>query len=250
MEDLNKMARLHSAGATVRHTSPFDSLPTYKNDNELSADFIKKWAVPYYLEIASYSDKKWIDSIKEIKSEIAKDTTLLLLGDFNWRTRLVGSYFTAVKDYIDLVDIIGTHLLKSEVCCVGHIYALTLTFFNNERTIHYLNTYLDYYLTKPELYFEQKFVMEALLYLDKVNKTDNFSNHIVKYNSLLLERKKIEGHSAIGIAKMLEELGDIKSAEVYLESITKEAEQRVEKLTTTYFDEQIQILNVLRQYSR
>lgn len=250
MEDQNEMARNHSAGATIRHTSPFDSLPSYKNDKELSANFMKKWAVPYYMEIASYADKKWIDSIKEIKSEITADTALFLLGDFNWRTRLVGSYFTAVKDYSDLIDIIGTHLLKSEVCCVGHIYALTLAFFNNEKTIHYLNTYLDYYLKKPSLYFEQKYVMEALLYLDKVNTTDNFSKYIDDYNSLLKERKIIEGQSAIGIAKMLEKSGDIKSAAEYLESITKETEQRTENLTTTYFDEQIQILNSLRQYSR
>jgi len=53
------MARLHSAGATVRLISPFDKLPTHKNDNGLIADLINKWVVPYYMEIASYDNSKW-----------------------------------------------------------------------------------------------------------------------------------------------------------------------------------------------
>lgn len=116
MNDLNEMARLHSAGATVRHVSPFDSLPIRKNDKDLSSDFVKKWAVPYYMEIGSYDNSNRIDQIKKIKPEITKDVCRNLLGDFNWRTRLVGSYFAAVKDYKELIDIIGIHLLKSEVC--------------------------------------------------------------------------------------------------------------------------------------
>lgn len=126
------MAGFHSASATVRYVSPFENLQTYKNDEDLSADFIKKWAVPFYMEIASYDNSDWVDQIKEIKPEITKDDCLNLLGDFNWRTRLVSSYFSAVKDYRGLINIIGTHLLKSEVCCVGHIYALTLVFLRQE----------------------------------------------------------------------------------------------------------------------
>jgi hypothetical protein len=68
-----ELANLHSAGATVRHKSPFDNLPTHKNDSELSGDFIKKWASPFYMRIASYLDNTWIESIKEIKNEITPD---------------------------------------------------------------------------------------------------------------------------------------------------------------------------------
>jgi hypothetical protein len=112
MDDLNEMARLHSAGATVRHSSPFNDLPVHKNETPLSDDFIKKWVVPFYMKIGSYGDKKWIEAVKEIKNEITPGICLSLLGDFNWRTRLVGAYFAAVKGYEDLIDIIGIHLLK------------------------------------------------------------------------------------------------------------------------------------------
>lgn len=250
MDDLNEMANLHSAGATVRHTSPFDNLPTHKNDNDLTANFIQKWVVPYYMEISSYGNSKWIDSIKEIKHEITKDICLLLLGDFNWRTRLVGSYFAAIKGYQELIDIIGTHFLKSEVCCVGHIYTLTLAFFNDERCLQYLNKYLDYYLTKPSLYFDQKFALEAVLYLDKEKGTDYFSMHVDNWKALLREREKIEKKQAEDVAKMLVQLEGSKKADDYIASFQSNDNKKNDVLSTKYFEEQVAILRDLNQYNR
>jgi len=201
------------------------------------------------MEIASYGNSNWIDQIKEIKSEITKDVCLNLLGDFNWRTRLVGSYFSAVKDYRELIDIIGTHLLKSEVCCVGHIYALTLAFFNDKECIQYLNRYLEYYLTKPSLYFDQKYVMEAVLYLDKVNSTDYFSGHLDNWKTLQKERYAIEKNQAADVAKILEQQAGTTASEDYLKDI-QSREVKDEIFSTEYFDEQIAILRGLNQYSR
>lgn len=248
MDNLNEMARLHSAGATVRHISRFDNLPAYQNNFELSEDFIRKWVIPYYMEIASYGNDEWINSIKNIKQEITKDISLSLLGDFNWRTRLVGSYFAAVKDHTDLIDIIGTHFLKSEVCCVGHIYALTLAFFNNEKSIYYLNTYLDYYLTKPNLYFDQEYAMEALLYLDKINGTKLISKHINTWKSLQKAKKTLEVEDAVRIANMLGKLEGQNSAERYMETIKAMPERNEVKLSTEYFDKQIPILRELNKH--
>ncbi len=214
MDDLNEMARLHSAGATVRHVSPFEHLHSHRNEFDLPGGFIKKWAVPYYMNIVSAEKEEWIKSIKNIKSEITNDISLSLLGDFNWRTRLVGAYFSAVRNYSDNIDIIGVHLLKSEVCCVGHIYALTLAFFNSEKSIKYLGDYLDYYLTKPLLYFDQDYVMGAILYLDEVNGTSNGDKYKENWNALSTIRK------------------------------TKN-----DKWIPKFFEEQIQILKELNKYS-
>ena len=234
MDDLNEMARLHSAGATVRHVSPFDSLPTYKNEKELTGDFINKWAIPYYMEIASYGNSKWVDAIKEIKNEITTDMCLSLLGDFNWRTRLVGSYFAAVKDYKELISIIGTHFLKSEVCCVGRIYALTLAFFNDDNCIQHLKRYLDHYLTKPSLYFDQKLVMEAVLFLDKENKTSNFNKYLDMWNALQQGRQQIEKRQAYEVGNILESKEELQTNE-----------KKETFFSTEYFDEQIVILRHL-----
>lgn len=184
MDDLNEIARFHSAGAIVRDISPFDNLQSHRNNFELTSDLIKKWVAPYYMEIGSYDSENCLTRIKKTKNEITKEVVLSLLGDFNWRTRLVGTYFAAVKGYSDLINIIGTHLLKSEVCCVGHIYSLALAFFNSNKCIEYLNVYLNYYLTKPHLYFDQEYVMGAIFYLDKLNGTSNADRHRENWQNL------------------------------------------------------------------
>jgi hypothetical protein len=248
MDDLNEMANLHSAGAIIRHISPFTHLPTHKNANDLGAEFIQKWVVPYYMEIGAYGNSTWIDAIKQAKPEITTDICLLLLGDFNWRTRKVGAYFAAIKGYPELIEIIGTHLLKSEVCYAGHIYALTLAFFNDDQCTHYLNKYLDYYLTQPSLYFDQKYVLEAVLYLDKQNGTNFFSMHEAKWITFQSKQKEAENWQAEEIAKML---GQSESSQISAElPASFQADKKEQVLSTDYFDRQISLLRILNQFSR
>jgi hypothetical protein len=240
MDDLNEMANLHSAGAIVRHLSPFSTLPAHKNETDLPADFIKKWCVPFYMEIGKYGDNVWVDAIKEIKSEITPDICLLLLGDFNWRTRLVGAYFAAVKGYTDLIDIIGIHLLKSEVCCVGHIYALVLAFFNTPVSREYLIKYLNYYLTTPSLYFDQKWVMQAILYLDKINASNNFTEQLVNWNLLEEARMPLEDQTVLALANQIKEEQGENIANEFLRLTA--ANKNTTEFTTEYYDAQIPIL--------
>jgi hypothetical protein len=249
MDDLNDIASLHSAGATGRHKSPFADLPTYKNENGLSADFIQKWVVPFYMAIGSYNENSWREAIKAIKSEITPTLCLSLLGDFNWRTRLVGAYFAAVKGYQELIDIIGIHLLKSEVCCVGHIYALTLIFFKTDKSIEFLNRYLDYYLTTPNLYFDQTSVMEAVLYLDEINRTDHFKRHFESWKILKEKRKPLERQNALTLAKLIEEQEGKSFTEEYLQSLSSTDTEKIETFSTSYFQEQISILKDLSEYN-
>jgi hypothetical protein len=136
------------------------------------------------MTIAHY-DKGWISTIQKIKPNITKAICWQLLGDFNWRSRLVGCYFAGVKGYTDMIDTIGIHLLKSEVCCVGHIYALTLAFFNTPASVYFVEAYLNYYLAKPDLYFDQRYVMEALLYLDKINESHHAEKYIQPFLDLM-----------------------------------------------------------------
>ncbi|AEV98819.1 hypothetical protein A4D02_09735 [Niastella koreensis] len=89
MDDLNEMANLHSAGAIVRHISPFTQLPIPKNTDELTYEFVIKWASPYYLNIGVNDNSTCIEAIKQAKPEITTDICLSLLGDLNWRTRKV-----------------------------------------------------------------------------------------------------------------------------------------------------------------
>jgi plasmid maintenance system antidote protein VapI len=176
MDDLNEQIRLHSAGATVRHKSSFADLASYQNTEQLSQDFIDTWAIPFYMRIGD-TDENWVNQLIQVKDKITKDVALKLLGDFNWRTRQTGAFFAAIKNYTDLSDIIGVHLLKSEVCYAGQVYAYTFAYFNTNNCIDYLDRYSTYYLSKPNLWFDQQEALEALTYLDKINKTNMASKH-------------------------------------------------------------------------
>jgi hypothetical protein len=184
MKDIDEQIKLHTAGAIVRHKSSFTDLPSFKNDFELSEEFIKTWAVPFYMLVGNTGDEL-IETFGEVKGKITKEIAVTLLGDFNWRTRQTGAFFAAIKNYTDLTDIIGIHLLKSEVCYAGSIYACVLAAFNTPECVEYLNRYLEYYLTKPELWFDQQRVMEAVAYLNKINGTDDLERHFNNWTKFI-----------------------------------------------------------------
>lgn len=176
--------KLHVAGATVRHMPPFDELKPFKNDFELSQDFIDKWVIPFYMNIG-HTDNDWINKLTSIKKEITTDIIQKNLGDFNWRTRQTGAFFSAITNQTQFIDIIGTHLLKSEVCYAGGIYCKVFASFNLPKCVDYLNQYLDYYLTKPDLWFDQRDAMEAILYLDTLNSTNHFDRHFNNWTEFI-----------------------------------------------------------------
>lgn len=165
----------HVAGATATHKTRFEALISLKNDFGLSQQFIDEWTIPYYMEIGQRSDGEWINKLKTIRPKITPEIIERSLGDFNWRTRQTGAYFAAITNRDQYIEAIGTHLLKSEVTYAGSIYCTVLSYFNTN--IDYLNTYLEYYLGKPDLWFDQREAMQAIAYLDKINNTNHLEHH-------------------------------------------------------------------------
>lgn len=188
MEEKEKQAiERHVAGATVVHNGPFDSLTTPQNKEDLDQDFIDKFVVPFYMNLGGLGNRKdkLKDEIKEVLPVVTSETVASLLGDFNWRTRSVGAFFAALKNVTEFQDQIGRLLLKSEVCYAGTSYCLTLAEFNNQKSVDYLNQYLDYYLTKKDLWFDQGDAMGAIAYLDKRNGTNELKLHLDNWNDFV-----------------------------------------------------------------
>lgn len=242
--DLQNELNLHTAGATVRHASVFNHLETYRNDFELSEEFIDKWVLPLYMNIRNMHDRSWVDYLIQYKEDITEKITLALLGDFNWRTRTVGAYLSALKGYSNQIDIIGTHLLKSEVCYAGDLYAVILAYYNQPETVAYLNRYLEYYLQKPELYFDQEAVLETIAYLDTVNKTNHLSRHWNQWNVMLESRGEISRIRNIQVARMIEEQKGKDQAQKFLESLNNVVVNP--ELNTQHITEQIKFLTELK----
>lgn len=159
--------QLHIAGATVIHQNPFEDIEVPENQVELDEDFIEKWVVPFYMNGLTDLNQQTITNFKNIKEEITPLIVSQLLGEFGWRERIIGAYFSAIKNYSQFEEIIGNHLLKSEVCYAGGGYCLALACFNTDKSIEYLKRYLDYYLTRNDLWFDQSDALSALYYLDK-----------------------------------------------------------------------------------
>lgn len=155
---------LHFAGATVRHKSPFESLEIPRNSGKLSADFQQKWVGPFYLNLLSNPDEELISHFASGAREIDIAIVRKLLGDFDWRSRASGAYFAMINKYEELDEIIGRHLVKSEVCCAGLSFCLALASFRTKMAENYLITYLDYYLDQNDLWFDQAEAFCALEY--------------------------------------------------------------------------------------
>ena len=211
----------HSAGAIIRHKSPFDQLKSYVNKKDIDQDFRDKWVIPYYMDL-NRTDAEWVDKMQGVLSEISDEVILTNLGEFNWRSRQTGAYFAAIKNKPEYIEIIGVHLLKSEVCFAGREYAVVLSYFNTEESIDYLNRYLDYYLQQPELPFDQGAVIAAIKCLDEINNSNMLSKHINSWKSFLDKRKEI----------------DIRNHQSWLNSDLISQEMK-EKLSTIKFDKPV-----------
>lgn len=176
---------LHVSGATVRHRSPFENLDVPRNENELPQELIDKFVIPFYMSSLSTLDESTIPQFVEAAREIDSPIVRMLLGDFNWRTRIVGAYFAAINAYFEFEDIIGKHLLKSEVCYAGKGYCIALATFKNQDAKEYLSTYLNYYLDRKELWYDQAEAFCALEYLDK----EYAISFLEKWNAFVEDKK-------------------------------------------------------------
>ncbi|NOW95153.1 DUF6000 family protein [Mucilaginibacter sp. SG564] len=175
---------LHVAGAMVRHHNPFEDLTGPRNEEEFSDDIIDQYVLPFYMTSIANLDQSKLQEFAMTSHTINTKIVALLLGDFNWRTRLCGAFFAAINNYVEFEEIIGNHLLKSEVCYAGDAYCLALAQFDTDSAKNYLITYLNYYLDRKDLWFDQDDAYCALTYLDK-NAADAFND---KWQSFISDK--------------------------------------------------------------
>ena len=182
-----KQIELHTAGATIRYKNPFEELKHYKSELKVDKEFAAKWIVPFYMWGINDTEKFLSDYLK-IKPELNINIVKQLLGDFNWRTRITGAYFASIENYAELEEIIGIHLLKSQVCYAGGGYCLAIATFNTEKSYEYIKKYLDYYLIRKDLHFEQREAMATLKWLDIANGTNEMEKYLSKYTEWVNEK--------------------------------------------------------------
>src|ERR1700739_359347 len=168
----------------VKHSPPFAELKSYNNNFNVTQEFIDTWVAPYFMELKR-TDEKWVQFLLHVKNSITPDVVEKNLGAFNWRMRQTGAYLAALTNQTQFIDIIGVHLLKSEICYADTIYARVLAYFNTPKCVEYLTMYLDYYLAYHDLYFDQADVLQAVLYLDGVNGTSYYQKYLPQWEKFI-----------------------------------------------------------------
>ncbi|MFI1050046.1 DUF6000 family protein [Streptomyces griseoruber] len=100
----------------------------------------------------------------------ARELTVLLEG--GWRERKTAAWLIAVARRTEFRERLGDMLLASEVCFAGSAYCVTFAAFATPADADLLAAYLDRYLRRPDLYYDQPAAMGALLHLDAKLRAD------------------------------------------------------------------------------
>jgi len=166
---------LHVAGATVVHWSPFERLEVPLSEEFLGPGPYFRWVRPLELFDLQNPRPEVLAAIPALWEEMDDDAVQRLFAEFDWRPRRVATLWAGLKQWRDYDDLIGRLLLRSDVCCVGDLYCMVLALFNTPRAPSYLLAYLGYYLTRPDLHFDQSYAMAAVWYLDRENGTDHLT---------------------------------------------------------------------------
>ena len=183
MEDeLQKLAEKHSAGEIIKHAGPYAKLVVPSSKEYPNSQFIRQWIAPFYQKIGG-NTQDFIQTYAPLRKELSPDIINCLLVWLNWRSRSVGACLAAIEKMTDFTEHIGRLLLRSDVCFSGLEYAVALARFNSPKSRNFLKLYLDYYLDRPDLIFDQASVIAAVAYLDQINNSHELAQYTHKWEN-------------------------------------------------------------------
>ncbi|MEU8605864.1 DUF6000 family protein [Streptomyces parvulus] len=117
------------------------------------------------LRMQSPEYDRFVRDLREDAGLITADEIAKLL-EGGWRERRTAAWLVAVAGRTDFRERIGKLLLASEACCAGLAYSVALASFGTARDADLLAAYLDRYLRRPDLGYDQPVVMGALHFID------------------------------------------------------------------------------------
>ncbi|MFB7429551.1 DUF6000 family protein [Streptomyces hydrogenans] len=117
------------------------------------------------LRMQSPECDRFMRDLREDAGLITADEIAKLL-ESGWRERRTAAWLIAVSRRTEFRERLGELLLASEVCCAGLAYSVALASFGTARDADLLAAYLDRYLRRPDLGYDQAVVMGALQFID------------------------------------------------------------------------------------
>ncbi|MGW2299989.1 DUF6000 family protein [Streptomyces sp. NPDC001809] len=129
--------------------------------------------LPRYLVLggARYLSPRWWHTTRFTRHLITDaaaitDEELEALLAYEWRSRLTAAWLIGVDRRERFRTRIGDLLLASEVCYSGTAYCFALARFGTHADAEILTAYLDHYLPRTDLHYDQPAALGALLHLD------------------------------------------------------------------------------------
>ena len=137
--------------------------------NDVPEAQLLEWVLPFYM--SDPGNKDFIKAFEPVAQNVSEALVRQLLSVRNWRPRIVGGYFAAIFRMESMMGLLEPLLLRSEVTFAGRGYCLALASINTAECPQILSRYLDHYLARPDLWFDQSDALAALTYLDVRNGT-------------------------------------------------------------------------------
>lgn len=106
--------------------------------------------------------------VRDLGEDAGRITTqeIATLLEGGWRERRTAAWLVGVSGRTEFRERLGELLLASEVCCAGPAYCVALAGFGTPRDADLLTAYLDRYLRRPDLAYDQTVAMGALVFTD------------------------------------------------------------------------------------
>lgn len=97
----------------------------------------------------------------------AVELSYMLGTSSGWRERLTAAWMAGISSRTGLREQIGGLLIESAQVYAGQGYCFALACFGTADDADLLRAYLDRYLQRPDLVYDQRWAMSALLHIDK-----------------------------------------------------------------------------------
>ncbi|MFI5570651.1 DUF6000 family protein [Streptomyces sp. NPDC051740] len=94
------------------------------------------------------------------------DAELEALLGYEWRSRLTAAWLIGAARRVTFRERLGDLLLASDFCFSGSAYCFALARFGTHADAEVLTAYLDHYLPRTDLRYDQPAALGALLHLD------------------------------------------------------------------------------------
>lgn len=148
------------------------------------ADERRRWVSALYLELlhgnfnpGRSSDPSVLRDVRGAMRELDLDDLAALLNE-GWRERLVAAWLAGLGARRELLPRLSAMLLASETCFAGQGYCAALACMPCEASARALIAYLDVYLARPDLDYDQRWAIAALYIIDCELGTDHLAGYL------------------------------------------------------------------------